>query len=362
MKRAILFLILIPILFVSCNVQSQAQKKNDADPQAKNVILMIGDGMGVAQIYADITANKDTSNFKRFKYIGFSETYSATNYITESAAGGTAFAIGEKTHNDAVGVDMNNHPKTNIREIAQKHGLSTGVVVTTDLTDATPADFIAHVPNRHMYKKIAKAYLKSGVTVFIGAGDGHFHNPKKGINLVKGLKKEGYQVFYHISDIANVDTGKVAGLLPEKKAPERGDQEEKGVRDAIRILGKNSKGFFLMIEGSKIDDAGHANNLPWLVAEVQDFDKVIGQVLDYAKKNGHTLVIVTADHETGGLTLTGGNIKKGKVKGKFSTDLHTSVMVPVFAYGPGAKEFMGIYQNNAIFDKMMKAYGFEKTN
>lgn len=358
MNKVILFL--LPLLFsLLFNDKSQAQEKQDSI-QVKNIILMIGDGMGVAQIYAGITASKDTSNFKKFKYIGFSETWSASDYITESAAGSTAFSIGEKTHNQAVGVDVNDKPKINIREIAQKHGLSTGIVVTTDLTDATPADFIAHVPNRHLRKQIAQAYLKSGVTVFIGAGKDHFYDPDNSIDLVDNLRKEGYQIFYNADDLAGVSKGKVAGLLPEKKAPERGVQEEEAVKVALRILNQNSKGFFLMIEGSKIDDAGHANNLPWLVAEVQDFDKVIGEVLRFAKADGHTLVIVTADHETGGLTLTGGNIKTGQVEGKFSTGDHTSVMVPVFAYGPGAKAFTGIYQNNAIFNKMMQAYGFDK--
>jgi alkaline phosphatase len=359
MEKTALFRITTLVTLILCGNYCLAQTNPDIVPKATNIILMIGDGMGVAQIYAGITANKDQSNFKRFKHIGFSETYSATNYITESAAGATAFAIGEKTHNDAVGVDVHDHAKANIREIAQKHGLSTGIVVTTDLTDATPADFIAHVQNRHMSHEIAEAYPESGVNVFIGAGKEHFYDPDKGINIVKALRKEGYKIFYHVDDMAKINDGKVAGLLPEKRAPDRGDQEEKAVEATLRILHRNPKGFFLMIEGSKIDDAGHANNLPWVAAEVQDFDRVIGKVLDFAEKDGHTLVVVTADHETGGLTLTGGDIKTGKIKGEFSTDDHTSVMVPVFAYGPGAEMFTGIYENNEIFNKLMKVYGFE---
>ena len=115
-----------------------------------------------------------------------------------------------------------------------------------------------------------------------------------------------------------------------------------------------------MIEGSKIDDGGHDNDLSVVISEMQDFDRVIGKVLDFAQQDGQTLVVVTADHETGGLTLTGGDMKAGKVEGKFSTGDHTSVMVPVFAYGPGAEAFMGIYNNNTIFHKFMQAYGFTK--
>lgn len=358
MKKRFFILLWTPFLLCFHGNGCLAQEKKPSSPEVKNIIFMIGDGMGVAQIYAGITANKDHSNFKRFKCIGFSETYSATDYITESAAGATAFSIGVKTHNDAIGMDVSDKAMPNIREIAQEHGFSTGVVATTDLTDATPADFIAHVPNRHMSHQIAVAYPKSGVTVFIGAGKDKFYNPDKGINLIDDLKKEGYQVCLNLNYLQKINNGKVAGLLPEKKAPERGNQEEIAAMKAIQILNHNPKGFFLMIEGSKIDDAGHANNLPWLVAEVQDFDKVVGKVLDFAEKDGHTLVVVTADHETGGLTLTGGDIKTGKVEGKFSTDDHTSVMVPVFAYGPGAEAFMGIYQNNNIFNKFLQAYKF----
>jgi alkaline phosphatase len=326
----------------------------------KNIILMVGDGMGVAQIYAGLTANKDTLNLERFKYIGFSKTYSANRYITESSAGATAFSIGEKTHNGAIGVDSNDTPKPTILEIAIKNGLSTGLVATTDITDATPAAFVAHVPSRKMQQEIAADYLKSNVDIFIGAGKEHFSNRKDGRNLIEELEKKDYQVLYNADDICKVKKGKIAGFLTERPALERGNEEEKTAMAAIQILKQNPKGFFLMIEGSKIDDGGHNNDLSVVVSEMQDFDRTIGKVLDFAEKDGQTLVVVTADHETGGLTLTGGDIKTGQVEGKFSTSDHTSVMVPVFAYGPGAEAFMGIYQNNTIFEKLMHAYGFHK--
>ncbi|MEO9022084.1 MAG: alkaline phosphatase [Ginsengibacter sp.] len=352
------FFFVILLLFAGFTVR--AQSETGTVPVVKNIIFMIGDGMGVAQIYAGYTANKGSLNLGKFKDIGFSITNSASDYITESAAGATAFSIGEKTHNGAIGVDSNDRPRPTILEIAEGHKLSTGLVVTTDITDATPAAFVAHVPSRKMQKEIAEAYLKSNVNVFIGAGKQHFYSPENGTNLIDKLIKKGYHVLYNVEDIVKVKSGKIAGLLPEKKANERGDQLTQTAMEAIRILNQNSKGFFLMIEGSKIDDAGHANDLPWLTDEVIDFDNTIGKVLDFAKKNGHTLVVVTADHETDGLTLTRGDIKKGKVEGKFSTDDHTGVMVPVFAYGPGAQAFTGIYQNNSFFNKFMNAYGFYK--
>lgn len=115
-----------------------------------------------------------------------------------------------------------------------------------------------------------------------------------------------------------------------------------------------------MIEGSKIDHGGHSNDMDVVVNEMIDFDKAIGKVLEFAEKDGETLVVITADHETGGLTLTGGDLKTGKIEGKFSTENHTAIMVPVFAYGPQAQTFGGIYHNNTIFAKIMKAFKLKK--
>jgi len=326
----------------------------------KKIILMVGDGMGVAQIYAGLTANKGSLNLEQFKCIGFSKTNSANRYITESAAGATAFAIGQKTNNGAIGVDAAGKPMPTILEIAAQHGRSTGVVVTTDITDATPAAFIAHQPSRKMHEEIAADFLKSDVDVFIGAGGEHFANRKDGRDLTAELKQKGFQVLDNVADISKVKKGKLAGFIKEERVAEREDQLTQTAKKAIELLDQNKKGFFLMIEGSKIDDGGHDNNQQYMIEEMLDFDRTIGEVLAFAKKDGETLVVVTADHETGGLTLVGGDLKTGGVEAKFSTDDHTSVMVPVFAYGPGAEAFMGIYHNNTIFDKLLKAFHFTK--
>jgi len=126
---------------------------------------------------------------------------------------------------------------------------------------------------------------------------------------------------------------------------------------AIDILSQNPKGFFLMVEGSQIDWGGHANNKAYIVGEMTDFDNTIGKVLDWAEKDGNTLVVVTADHETGGMALTGGSVSRGVVDAKFIWKEHTGIMVPVFAFGPGADQFQGIYPNTAIYSKMMDLLG-----
>ena len=330
-------------------------------PKVKNVILMIGDGMGVAQIYAGLTANKGSLNLERFRYIGFSKTNSANRYITESAAGATALSTGVKTHNHAIGVDSSDRAVATILEIAEKNGLSTGLIATTSITDATPAAFTAHVPDRALPDDMALGFLQSGVDIFRGGGKGHFTKRKDGRNLTTDLKRQGFQVLYNIDDIVKVEDGKIAGFVSDQPwSKGRGDQLIKASLTALKILDKNEKGFFLMIEGSQIDDGGHENDIKHLTEEMVDFDKTIGAVLDFAARDGQTLVIVTADHETGGLTLTGGNLHTGQVEAKFSTGDHTAVMVPVFAFGPGADQFGGIYHNNTIFDKMMTAFGFKK--
>lgn len=320
----------------------------------KNIILMIGDGMGVAQVYAGITANRGKLFLNNFKHVGFSRTQSANRYATDSGAGGTAIATGRKANNYAVGVDSEERPIPSVMQIARQNGLATGIVVTTNVLDATPAVFVAHVPNRKMMPEIAVEFVNSGPDVFIGAGKEFFVNRTDGRNLIDELSKKGYQVCDTITELVKFNSGKLAGFLTEKRVSERGDQLAGSTNVALDILDDNKKGFFLMIEGSKIDDGGHDNDIGYVVEEMLDFDRTIGKVLEFAAKDGETLVVVTADHETGGLTLVKGDMKTGKITGRFTTEGHTGVMVPVFAYGPGAEEFGGIDENTSFFNKFIR--------
>ncbi len=356
MSRKLISATLVLLLFVS-TAMGQEENNKKRYKRAKNIILMIGDGMSATQIYAGLTAKKAPLHLERVKFIGFSKTNS-TRYVTDSGAGATAFATGHKTYNGAISVDSTGKTVPTILEIAEQHGLSTGLVATTDITDATPASFTAHQPSRKLQQEIAAEFLNSGVDVFIGAGYEHFTQRKDGKDLTADLKEKGYQVSTDIDEITGFTTGKVAGFLKEKPFSERGDQLSRTALSAINILKQNKNGFFLMVEGSKIDDGGHGNNLNVVLDEMIDFDNAIGKVLEFAEKDGNTLVIITGDHETGGLTLTGGNITTGEVEGRFSTKGHTGVMIPVFAFGPGAEAFAGIYHNNFIFYKMMSAFRF----
>ena len=321
----------------------------------KNVILMIGDGMGTAHVFAGITANGGHLFLDNFKHAGFSKTQSADKYITDSAAGGTALSTGVRTYNGAIGVDVNQKPLKTILEDAEEKQLSTGLVSSSAITHATPASFIAHQGARGSYEAIAADFLHTDVDVFIGGGYKHFANRQDGQDLIRELKARGYAVLQDMNEIVKVNSGKLAGLTaPEHndRVTKRGDMLPKATQTAINILKNNKKGFFLMVEGSMIDWGAHANDAQYTVEEMLDFDQTIGVALEFAARDRETLIIVTADHETGGLIDADGDFKTGGFTAKFSSTDHTAVMVPLFAYGPGAEHFGGIMNNTDIHQKI----------
>ena len=326
----------------------------------KNVILLIGDGMGLAHIYAAMTANGGSLFLQNFIHCGFSKTYSSSDYVTDSGAGGTALACGVKTYNGAIGVDANKVPARNIREMAEAKGLKTGLVSTSAINHATPASFMAHQASRSNYDEIAAEFLNSNIDVFIGGGVKFFEKRKDGRNLSQELRGKGYQVLYKMEDITKVKSGRLAGLTAEEHndpMPGRGEMLVPATETAINLLSQGKKGFFLMVEGSQIDFLAHNNHAPGVILETLDFDRTIGAALAFAAKDKQTLVIVTADHETGGMTLNEGNNKTGDILAKFSSPEHTGICVPVFAYGPGADQFGGFMENTDVAKKMMTLLG-----
>jgi len=339
-------------------VKTFTQKFKTRKP--KNVIMMIGDGMGVAEVFAGLTANGGHLFLDNFKQVGFSKTQSSDNYITDSAAGGTALSTGQKTYNGAIGVNTDTIAIKTILEMAEEKGKATGLVSTSAITHATPASFIAHQGSRGSYEDIAADFMKTDIDVFIGGGYKHFAQRADKRDLTKELQEKGYQVLRDMDEIAKVKSGKLAGLTADEHndpMPKRKMSLPLSTQTALNILDQNKKGFFIMIEGSQIDWGGHADNTIYIVNEMLDFDQAIGKALEFAAKDGETLIVVTADHETGGMALLGGNMQSGMVKGGYSTTDHTGVMVPVFAYGPGAENFTGIIENTDIPKKIMKLMG-----
>jgi len=346
------------IVFTLCMLPASSQdSKNKRQQLPENIILMIGDGMGLSQIQAGLTANFGSLNLLEFKNIGFSRTHSASDYVTDSGAGATAISTGNKTYNGAIGVNADSVPAKTILEYAEDKGLATGLISTSAITHATPASFIAHNVDRNDYEGIALDFLKTDIDVFIGGGRNNFTARKDHKNLVKELKDKNYMVTFSMDTARSVTSGKLVALTAPEHNPAviegRDNMLPLAVNTALKILSKNRKGFFMMVEGSQIDWGAHANNTGFVAMEMIDFDKAIGNALTFAKNYGNTLVIVTADHETGGMAISNGNYGEGKVSALFATKNHTGIMVPVFAYGPGAELFQGFQQNTDLFKKMM---------
>lgn len=326
--------------------------------KVKNVILMIGDGMSLMHVYSAWAANHGklflTDNCQT---VGLSKTYCANRLITDSGAGGTAMAIGKKTNYHSVGVDAQGQPQPSLIDLASAKGKSTGIAVTCRLWDATPADFCCHNKDRDAEADIVTDYVNSPVDYVFGGGAKLFQNRKDGRDLFAELRAKGFQTPRTWDETAAIKKGKVFAVPYDVDTPlpaERGDLLARAALKGIDLLNQNSNGFFMMVEGSQLDDYGHFNDLNLLMQETHDFDRTIGAIYDWAARDGETLVIVTADHETGGLTLVGGDKNEGKIVCKFSTGDHSGVMVPVYAFGPGSEEFTGVYENTAIFDKIKK--------
>lgn len=336
----------------------------------KNIILMIGDGMGISQISAALYSNGNKLNLERFPVIGLHKSYSGNNLVTDSAAGATAFSAGVKSYNGAIGVDMDTMPVPTILEMAESAGMPTGLVATSSIVHATPASFYAHAKLRKHYEEIAADLMDTDIDLFIGGGSKYFERRETDQrNLSDEFRKKGRAVSSFIdTDFKDlkVDRAKTLAYYTADSEPLPFSQGRKYLVAASKLAVEylherdtEDRGFFLMIEGSQIDWGGHSNDSDYIIAEMKEFDGAIGEVLAFAQRNGETLVIVTADHETGGYAINNGS-EMGNIQGAFTSDYHTADLIPVFAYGPGAEQFSGIYENTAIFDKMKSLYGFKE--
>ena len=343
--------------------------KTDTRKRPKNIILMIGDGMGVTQISAGLYSNGNKLNLERFPVLGLHKSYSGDNLVTDSAAGATAFSAGVKTYNGAIAVGMDTLPVKTILEYAEERGMPTGLVATCSITHATPASFVAHNEYRKNAEAIAADFVDANVDLLIGGGAKYFDRRKGDERrLSEELAQRGYVVENFLKKElrdARPSPTKNYFYLTADGEPLPVSQGRDYLAPAVELApgfldarDTKNKGFFLMVEGSQIDWGGHANESDYIITEMLEFDRAVGTVLDWAARDGETLVIVTADHETGGYAIQYGS-EMGKIDGAFTSDYHTADLIPVFAYGPGAERFGGIYENTAIFDRMMELYGFE---
>lgn len=384
MKRNILnilsMLALILLTAACCNVKK---------PEVENVIYLIGDGMGFGAVTSLLVSEDSLTGFEQAPVIGLSETCSANNYVTDSPAGGTALATGTRTNNGYLGVDPEGNQLTSILRKAQGMGKKTGIVVNTTLTEATPGAFYAGVTSRYMVFDIARQFTESGVDVAIGSGLDHFINRPDSLDLTATLIEKGYDVYLSWENVLNATSDKFVGILPlcdvhrsksdnETAGAAEGQEVclaaqlaaaaedgntthlseptvylEKATAKALDVLSRNSEdGFFLMIESAVIDGYGHNNDPEGLIEEMQEFDRTLRQLIEYVDGHPNTLLVVTADHETGGAGLDYCGYEAGKPRLNFSTHGHTGTVVPVFAYGAGAEAFAGVMKNTDLPKKI----------
>jgi alkaline phosphatase len=362
------------------------------EPKVKNVIYLIGDGMGFGAVTSLLLSEDEVTGFEQAPVIGLSETCSANNYVTDSAAGGTALATGTRTNNGFVGADPDGNQLTSVLRKAQAMGKKTGIVVNTTLTEATPAAFYAGVTSRKMVFDIAKQFTESNVDVAIGGGLDHFIARPDSLDLTATLIEKGYDVFLNWETVLGTDSEKFVGILPLYDLHRREENNgtasaaegqevclaaqlaslnedvnathlseptvylEKATVKALDILSRNNKdGFFRMIESAIIDGYGHNNDSDGMIVEMKEFNRTLQNMIDYVNNNPETLLVVTADHETGGTGVYYNGHKpgnEGPVKLNFSTSGHTGTVVPIFAYGPGAENFAGLMKNTDVPKKI----------
>ncbi len=325
----------------------------------KNVILFIGDGMGISQISAAKIV-KASLNLEQFPVSGLLSTHSADALITDSAAAGTALATGHKTNNGMISLLPNGKPIKTIIEYAIENNMATGIVVSSSITHATPAAFIAHIDNRKKHNEIAEQIVKSQVDLLFGGGRSYFLAKENSDslrtdnkNLITELKKNR-KVLQTEQDFLDFNSPEsVIGLFALKhpgKAGIRKPSLTQLTKKAIAFLSTSDKdGFLLIVEGSQIDWAGHQNDHSYMLNEMLDFDDALGIGLKYAKQDPQTLIITTSDHETGGFAIHDGSFEKKQISpSTFASTHHTATMIPIFAYGPGSTIFSGIHDNTYV--------------
>ena len=351
----------------------------------KNIILLISDGMSLTQV-STYRLLKGGPNERiavdKFPVSGIVLTHSENAIVTDSASSATAFSTGRKTNNGALGLDEDNKILENFTEIIDRYGYVSSLISTSEITHATPAAYASHVDLRWKTDEISLQMMESNVMTILGGGR-HFFLPEDlggkrsdGLNLLEQMESSR-TVMTEKKELDSFDysnLGKVVGLfadeaLRDKEKPENHVFEPSSsemlnfaINRSEKFNENGCKGFFIMLEGSQVDWAGHANDLDYLKREMQDFDEAVELALDYATHNPDTLVIATADHETGGLLIESSSptdYTAPEVKFSFNTGIgygsHTGVPVPVYAYGPGSENFTGTLDNTDIFYAMLEA-------
>ncbi|MDX6016738.1 MULTISPECIES: alkaline phosphatase [Shewanella] len=287
------------------------QLPNPAPSRPQNIVIMVGDGMGPAytSAYRYFKDNPDTEEIEQTVFdrllVGMASTYPArvSGYVTDSAAAATALATGVKSYNGAISVDTQKQPIPTIMEKAKQRGMSTGVAVTSQINHATPAAFLSHSESRKHYVELANKYLETDADVMLGGGQKYFDQ-----ELLAKFDAKGYQILQEFSALESITQPKVMGLFAEVQLPwvlddKDGHRLSTMTGKALELLSQNNNGFVLLVEGSLIDWAGHNNDIAAAMAEMDEFARTMEVVEQFVRQNPNTLMVATADHNTGGLSI-----------------------------------------------------------
>jgi len=379
-RRLVLFCLTFALLVCCRQGGRPGIARAEATRRPDRVIFVIGDGMGISQITAARFAKGGPLAWERAAVVGLQITSSADKLVTDSAAAATALASGVKTDNGAIGVDVKKFPVRTVLDLAEAQGKWTGLVATSSITHATPAAFATHVRKRSQERDIAKQLAAMDIEVLLGGGSQFFLpissagavaaededgakkeesekkvvDPIDKIDFIEAMRARDYAVLRSPEDLVAFDpasSDRVLGLFAKAGMPEaekRRPTLRAMTEKALALLDRSPRGFFLLVEGSQIDWRCHDNNLKGAIAEVLDLSDAVAAILAYADAHPGTLVVITADHETGGLAIADGDRAKRKVTGAWTSKSHTAAMVPVFAHGAGADAFGGVLENTDI--------------
>ncbi|MFK5973384.1 MAG: alkaline phosphatase [Flavobacteriaceae bacterium] len=337
---------------ISSEVYAPTFSSDQKNTLVKNVILLIGDGNGLTQISSATLANGGDLTLTQLKSIGLLKTQSADDFTTDSAAAGTALATGEKTNNRAIGVAPDGQALVNITELLSEHGFISGCITTDNISGATPSAFYAHRKDRSDSNGIISDLSKSKLSLIIGGG---------ALEIEKSKTDIGFTLVESLNTVGQSKEDKICYFLSKEDVPSilegRKNILAEATKNGLKFLQAKGKPFFLMVEGAHIDSYGHHNEVSGIVSEGIDFDRAVTEAIKFADAHEHTLVIITADHETSGFSIPQGSLKNKMIEGDFTTHDHTGTMVPIFAYGPKSNQFQGVYENKEVFKKIIKVLG-----
>lgn len=356
MRKMSLFLLVLLVAVTGCTTAPKSEP-------VRNVIFLIGDGMGLSHTsMLEIEENYRPLAFDRAQSVALVATRSANNRVTDSAAAGTALATGSKTNNSTLGLTPDSVELTSMMELAHDKGLATGLVVTCYLQHATPAAFYANSKSRSRYDAITEQLVACDFDVLIGGGTRWMNEERW-----QQLRDKGYTLVDREEALAAAEGDRLLAMVAEEylpKAPLRGDYLPKATAKALEVLSRNKEGFMLMVEGSQIDGAGHANDAAYLLEEMRDFERTVVVAMDFADHHKGTLVVVTADHETGGLSMPSGKsdftLSESGIDYRFGSGSHTGIRVPAYFYGAGAEQFGGLMDNTELAQEIMRVAGLKE--